>query len=110
MILEKNLGMSEEDLKKELVSRSSGMVGAKLKSLTGWEDDNIYMGQSGFNAIPSGVYSQGKSLALNYTVYFWTSSSLSETKATYRNAYGPGVYRRQDASRGMGLSIRCIKD
>lgn len=111
MILEKTLGMSEDDLVKEGKGRYSGYVGKKLKSPLGWDDDDILIGQSGFNALPAGLVYKGKAIVLNRTVYFWTSTTLNETKAVYRNFYtGPGMVRSVKASMKMGLSVRCVKD
>lgn len=112
MILEKTLGMSDDDLVKEGKDlRFSGNVGKKLKSPLGWEDDDILVGQSGFNALPAGLVYKGKAIVLNRTVYFWTSTTLSETNAVYRNFYtGSGMARSVKASMKMGLSVRCVKD
>ncbi|MDP2268940.1 MAG: FISUMP domain-containing protein, partial [Deltaproteobacteria bacterium] len=48
MVLEKTLGMSEADLIMETPTsfRSSGSVNMRLKSPFGWEDDDIFVGQS----------------------------------------------------------------
>lgn len=113
MVLEGTLGMSEADLVKEGKEdkRYSGNVEKKLKSPLGWEDDDILIGQSGFNALPAGLVYKGKAIVLNRTVYFWTSTTLNETKAVYRNFYtGPGMARSVKASMEMGLSVRCVKD
>lgn len=113
MILEKTLGMSEADLVEESPAlRLSGYVGKKLKAPIGWDDDNIFVGQSGFNAIPSGLIYNGRSAALNVTVSYWTSTSLDKTRAAYRNLYfvSTGIARRLDLSKQRGLSIRCVKD
>lgn len=110
MVLEGTLGMSEADLVKSSI-RYSGYVGKKLKAPIGWDDYDIFVGQSGFNALPAGLVYKGKAIVLNRTVYFWTSTTLNETKAVYRNFYtGPGMARSVKASMEMGLSVRCVKD
>ncbi len=110
MLLEKNLGMNEADLVKE-GKRYSGYVYKKLKSLIGWDDDDIFIGQSGFNALPGGLEYRGASVALNQTVYFWTSTPFDDRRAAYRNFfYGTGIYRTLKAPMEMGLSVRCVKN
>ncbi|MEI7421892.1 MAG: FISUMP domain-containing protein [Prolixibacteraceae bacterium] len=111
MILEKNLGMSEEDLKKEgSLKRLSGSVGKKLKSQEGWDDD-IFNGQSGFNALPGGQLYNGVGFGFNSYAYFWTSPIFNDNKEIVRTiSPTSGVYRWPNVYQPRATSIRCVKD
>ena len=112
ILLEKNLGMNSSDLKLTGL-RTSGNVDKKLKSDTGWEDDDILTGNSGFNMLPAGAISvpDRKSIYLNFAAYFWTSTSESEKNAhdRYLFLFTKGIFRVH-VPRSLGHSVRCIKN
>lgn len=112
MILEKTLGMSEADLIMETPAsfRISGSVDTKLKSPFGWEDDDILVGQSGFNTLQGGlIYPGGGGKALNHSSYFWTATSFNDLKAGARGV-SSGLYRWTGIHKEYGNSVRCVKD
>jgi len=76
-----------------------------LKSPEGWDDD-IFDGQSGFNALPGGQIFNGVSYGLNSVAHFWTSPVFNDNKAGARLVYyKSGIYRYTDAGNGSGKSI-----
>lgn len=111
LILEKTLGMSEAELAIETGAyRSSGSVDKKLLSPSVGEDD-ILIGQSGFNALLGGLILRGKGTALNRAPYFWVATSFNDNKAVIRFiSPGRGIYRNPSASLSLGQSVRCVKD
>lgn len=111
LILEKTLGMSEAELAIETGAyRSSGSVDKKLLSPS-VDDDDILIGQSGFNALPGGLIFRGVSKWLNQTPYFWAATSFNDKKAVIRFIpLGRGIYRNPSASLSLGQSVRCVKD
>jgi uncharacterized protein (TIGR02145 family) len=115
MVLEKTLGMSEADLVKDSRAiRQSGNVDEKLKSTVGWGDDDIFIGQSGFDALPGG-FIMLNSQALNQTGYFWTSTPFI-TPITDKVIMSrllssvAGIYRATGMGKSVGQSVRCVKD
>lgn len=111
LILEKTLGMSEAELAIETGAyRSSGSVDKKLLSPSVGDDD-ILIGQSGFNALLGGLILRGKGAALNRAPYFWVATSFNDNKAVLRFITpGRGIYRNPAASISIGPSVRCVKD
>jgi len=126
MILEEALGMSKADLVKQSPAmRRSGYVGNKLKSKDGWEDDDIFIGLSGFNAVPGGINgATGRPFLINQFANFWTTTSINN-KLVIRSITnsGPGIYRQsalatwpagtfpQTTPVGrFAISVRCVKD
>jgi len=92
--------------------RTTGDVGKKLKSTSGWYDDGNGDNSSGFNALPGGSQYSGNIFSyMGKYGYFWTSSSLSQSYAWYRYL----LYDKDGVSRGTnkparGYSVRCIKN
>jgi uncharacterized protein (TIGR02145 family) len=114
MVLEKNLGMSSSDLEVPGL-RTSGAVEKKLKSPLGWDDDDIFIGQSGFNALPAGIVygiSVRKSTYLNFAAYFWTSTPFNDASAGDRLVFKVmlGFGRNPHVPIDSGQSVRCVKD
>jgi len=116
-VLEIFLGMTESDANK-MYYRTTGQVGKKLKSTSGWEDNDNGDNQSGFNAFPAGCRSENGTFEnFGDGAFFWLSSSGSESKACYRYIYASpennigGVYRYSSTSfKTSSFSVRCIKD
>jgi uncharacterized protein (TIGR02145 family) len=114
-ILEKELGMSDADLVKEYPAlRSSGSVAKKLKSPVGWDDDDIFIGQSGFNALPGGQIYNGVGFGFNTHAFFWTTPVSNDNKESIRMVSVftnlPGVHRWTVVYQPRAASIRCVKD
>jgi len=109
--LEKHLGMSQASA--DSLSIRGTDQGTKLKSESGWIYGGNGTNQSGFNALPAGGYFQYGStfLSIQYSGYWWTSTSFDETSALYRELLflSPDInrffYTKTDA-----FSVRCIKD
>lgn len=107
--LEMYLGMSESDANRISI-RSSGNVGFKLKSITGWDDNGNGDNSSGFNALAGGQnIHDGDFQALGQIASFWSSSS----KISYgwfrglRNS-SDGVVRSY--TNLNGYSVRCLQN
>ena len=87
-------------------------TGAKLKTTTGWTTNNG-TNTSGFSALPGGYryYSNGSFNSIGDQGYWWSSTENSATDGWTRVLFAvqTGVLR-YDTSKGMGWSVRCIKD
>ncbi len=111
-LLELNLGMSKDELSKE-GNRSSGSVGFKLKSVSGWEYNRNGNNYSGFNSIPGGY--QGLStetyLNLGKSANFWTQTLQQDQVvwARYILSGYTGVFRSKE-NISKSQSVRCIKN
>ena len=110
-ILEEYLGMSLSDVNKS-GERSSGDVGMKLKSTSGWYNNGNGDNRSGFNAYPGGWYSEPDFGNLPHRSFFWSSSPYGSIYAwnRYMSYYSDGVYRYNEHLRRYGLSVRCVKE
>jgi uncharacterized protein (TIGR02145 family) len=107
--LEKHLGMDPAESKcREW--RSSGSVGYKLKSTSGWETGNG-TNESGFNALPGGCRGYGGFESLGHCAYFWTASPAGGDNGWRRGLCGDdnGSACEEDR-RYFGFSVRCLKD
>lgn len=114
-VLEKYLGMSEEDLARVDSYSVSGAVGGQLKEsgTTHWQSPNEGANNStGFTALPGGYRNafgdfgnQGK------YGYFWTSTEGVGTLARYHymGYEVAGVFRSVNF-RNFGLSVRCVQN
>lgn len=113
MKLEKTLGMNEADLQKMgRFTRTSGSVGKKLKSAEGWDDDDIFVGYSGLDAMPGGIVAiTGNFGGIGKSSYFW-SSTIQNNKITFRmiDSSTSGIMRNGSNRKDFALSVRCIKD
>lgn len=94
---------------------SSDVTGRELKSETGWnsysgiENNDTYL----FSALPAGRrFSSGYYYYNGDHAYFWSSTEYKN----YRIAYYIGLYYDGDhanlnnGDKGLGLSVRCLKD
>ncbi|MFC2118078.1 FISUMP domain-containing protein [Bacteroidota bacterium] len=117
--LELYLGMDELELD-SLGYRNSGLVGKKLKSISGWRNDINGNNSSGFNALPGGSLGN-TSFNDSYMDYsgigvsssFWSSSDAWCRGLTSYQITNPlnndGVFRGHPR-RNSGLSVRCIQN
>jgi len=115
-ILERYLGMSFYDVSSN-GNRFFGEVGKKLKSVTGWFNNNDGDNSSGFNCLPGGYRYQdysGKEGGFEY-IETWARFSTSSPKEmnmmwirwlSYENN---GVFRYY-SNVTPGYSVRCIKN
>lgn len=111
-ILEKHLGMSSSQTDYEGdVYRTSGSVGFKLKSETGWSTENNGDNSSGFNAFPAYGRMHYGGWYLPTSLTMWTATTFNSSFAWYRgiSTKSDGLTRRI-SDKGYGNYIRCVKD
>ena len=104
-----------DDLMEKMAAEMTGKLGMKSvdkKLLSPSDgDDDILIGQSGFNALLGGSIFRGKGTSINRISYFLTATSFNDNQAVIRFILpGKGVYRQPAASRSLGQSVRCVKD
>lgn len=113
--LERTIGIRQEVINEFESAR--GDESYKLKSETEWEDNPEY-NSTGFNALPSGEFNVNEYFEFygqGSNVYFWTSTSYTESNTTQDNVYRKinkadgSIYRGKGANY-YGMSIRCVKD
>ena len=92
------------------------VAGAKLKSSIAW--DNSYSestNESGFTALPSGMYFDGTYGSIGIQTWWWSSGSFIDPEyglfgsSNFVYSYGPEFVSSTDNT-NAGLSVRCIKD
>lgn len=91
--------------------RHTGDVGAKIKSVNGWNNNGNGNNESGFNAVGTGFrYRTGYFFNKGSYTYFWSSTEVYNKSAYYRYLRDStdGTYRGIP-SKGNGMSVRCIK-
>ena len=97
-------------------------AGTKLKSTSGWNDDDGKSGNGtdsfGFSALPAGIGNAGIYGGEGYTTFFWGSTECSENSLQLgvECAYAINLdYDKVDvdlpsyAARNLVLSVRCVK-
>lgn len=89
-----------------------GVAGKKLKSQTGWNESNTSAtNESGFSALPGGFGISTRSSGAGETGFWWTSSEISSEEAWSRNILqNKDDLFRHSVGKGLGASVRCIKD
>ena len=110
--MEKSLGMNEEDIEKE-GWRSSGSVNKKIMSPIAWDDDDIFIGQSGFNALPGGLFSQRNKFEgiISTMAYFWVLTDQQDWYGVrYIGKSNSGIHRFFGSVSAAALSVRCVRD
>ncbi|MEN8251681.1 MAG: FISUMP domain-containing protein [Bacteroidota bacterium] len=112
--LEKQLGMTDEELNLIWGRGEDNNIGGKLKEAGSqhWLSPNTgATNESGFTALAGGyrnVY--GTFDQFGYVAYFW-SSTQNNTKAWTRLLDKDGTYiSRSELSKIFGFSVRCVKD
>jgi len=111
--LEIALGMSQEDVHKELWRGSN--VGGKMKEvgITHWSSPNTGANNSsGFSALPNGSRSfNGLFYSLHYLSPSWSRTETNQSWAWYRElSYDKSSINRFYYNKTAGFSIRCIHD
>ena len=89
------------------------IAGTKMKSTSGWEEDGNGTNESGFAGLPGGSCSQfGTFYKVGGYGVWWSSSEHNNTAfAWYRSlSYDNGNVRRDRSFKGLGLSVRCLRD
>jgi len=95
----------------DLVTAAGGS-GKRLKSKTGWPDDNNGTDDYGFSALPGGF---GKSGDTFYNAgasgYWWTATENGSGYVYYRYMrYGYVDVYEDGLGKGNGFSVRCLQD
>jgi len=88
------------------------VAGTKMKSTSGWEENGNGTNSSGFNALPGGSRSLDGSFAnVGYSGIWWSSSEGNAVYAwgRYLN-YFNGIVGRLRDNKGLGFSVRCLRD
>lgn len=93
------------------LAATSGWTASQLIGVVG--NNQLINNKSGFNGLPAGARSDsnGRYLDLGFNAYWW---SLTEKDAFYSNHWG--IYSdysnllTYDISKGLGISVRCVKD
>ena len=94
---------------------SENIAGGKIKEkgYTHWVSPNTGAdNKSGFSALPgAGRNADGNWGRLSYYANFWTSTEASATNAWRRHLVNDDQnVRRDNSGKGMGFSVRCVKD
>jgi uncharacterized protein (TIGR02145 family) len=113
-ILERTLGMPENEINMVGFRGSINNIAGKLKSKTGWNSSsNLVDDDIGFNALPAGNYGfHEKNFGLlNCNAFFWTSTSYKDKFAWNRDIRDTDntIFRSQKYKR-VGFSVRCVKN
>ncbi len=87
----------------------------KLKFTEGWKDNENGNNSSGLSLVPGGYrYSNGYFDPIGSSAYFWSSSIDDKIKgdsiALGRNLSFDGSFQTYWLSKGLGLSVRCVKN
>ena len=83
-----------------------------MKSTTGWFFNGNGDNSSGFNGLPGGVCDDnGDFEYISLVAAWWSSTSFDTGDAWLRGMRADSAsVGRQDDNKGIGLSVRCIKD
>ena len=116
-VLELYLGMESYELNDDQRYRTTGNVGYKLKSDSGWKETVAPGGgngdnSSGFNALPAGVHYNKRWDGIGSFTGFWSSTIRTENQTAWVRTldfYRSGI-RRASGSIWTGYYVRCIKD
>jgi uncharacterized protein (TIGR02145 family) len=87
-------------------------LGAKLKSLSGWEKGGNGNNSSGFNALPGGSrHGSGQFMELFWGGNWWSNTQRSDTEANgrYLMARSSSGFGRSFAPKRWGYYVRCLK-
>jgi uncharacterized protein (TIGR02145 family) len=87
-------------------------AGAKMKSKDGWIENGNGTNSSGFSGLPGGFRSDdGIFFAIGSSVSWWSSTEDHTNDAWLRSlSYLNGTVNRTNYVKGLGLSIRCLRD
>ena len=90
------------------------VAGGKMKETdtTHWNPPNTAAtNESGFTALPGGVYGGGSFDIMGSYGGWWSSTEYSSASAWNRSMlYGYGVVNRSGSSKPNGFSVRCLRD
>lgn len=99
---------------KKLVKSLGGddIAGAKMKSKNGWKQNGNGTNESGFDGLPGGVIVPfGEFRFITQGGGWWSSSENDTEQAWFRGLdFDTSVLGRTNHSKGLGLSVRGVKD
>ncbi|MFA5648142.1 MAG: PEGA domain-containing protein [Bacteroidales bacterium] len=86
--------------------------GIKLKDKSGWNSNGNGTDDYGFSALPGGTrYSSGYFLYIGNGGYWWSATEGTTYGAWYRlMSYSSSNVFRNDDSKELGFSVRCLRD
>jgi uncharacterized protein (TIGR02145 family) len=91
-------------------------AGAKMKGKSGWRNDGNGTNSSGFSGLPGGYRGyDGKFVDIGYYGYWWSSTEDGTEDGTYNAwfrylSYNRGNVGRHINDKGVGFSVRCVRD
>ncbi len=90
-------------------------IGTLLKATDGWEDSGNGTDNYKFNALPSGSFSvfQNEFFGLGDRCLWWSSTTSEHyaTEAWLRSIHSwEDLFMRDADTKGIAMSVRCIKD
>ena len=91
----------------------SSVAGAKLKAVSGWNENGNGTDEHGFTALPGGSYnnSDGYFGDVGKSGRWWSASELNSDSTYYRNMnYNGENVRRWAIDKSVSLSVRCLKN
>ncbi len=108
---------SDEDWSRLTDFLGGGSVaGTKMKSTNFWADNDGESGngtnESGFSGLPGGYrYDDGTFYSIGESGDWWSSTETSTNLAWYRTLfYVSGGVDWYDVNKGLGFSVRCLRD
>jgi uncharacterized protein (TIGR02145 family) len=99
------------DSKKVAKSGNNGS-GKKMKSTSGWAENGNGDNSSGFSGLPGGYRSYSGSFnGIGNYGYWWSSTEYNTSDAyLHRLNHYSAYLSRGSGSKGLGLSVRCLRD
>lgn len=92
-----------------------GQAGGKMKEqgTSHWKDPNSFAtNESNFTALPGGLrYFDGSFFNESEKGYYWTATEVNTSEAYFqRLSYHSSSIMNEANNKGMGFSVRCVKD
>ena len=96
----------------DVLTNGKFQAGAKMKSKEGWNYNGNGTNSSGFSGLPGGYRgSNGAFSPISLYGYWWSSTENVTSDAWDRRlSYNSGIVDRASISKGMGFSVRCLRD
>ena len=87
------------------------IVGARLKSTEGWNNNGNGTDDYGWSALPGGGNSDGNFLSAGYSGYWWSATEYYATSAWRRSmGYDYEIVGRRNYVKSLLFSVRCVAD
>ena len=97
-----------------LISSAGGLdsAGKALKTLEGWNGNDIGTDDYGFSALPAGYRTNNGAYNLKGDhTYFWNSTEFNKFYVYYTGLYSSGDYAKWSVdTKSGGYSVRCLRD